>query len=470
MRRIAVWLLMASMLVAIAGCGSTNRSGDEPASGTQNSRAASETANQSSGGKSDEKIHLRFTYWGSTYEKEVISKAIERFVNDTGISVEGIHIPSEYETKLTTMIAANDAPDVGYLGPPMAYKWYEDGKLANIKELFMTDASSKEEDFIEGVIVRKGDDIVGLMNNLESYALFYNKDAFEEAGVELPPTKPEEAWTWEEFIEVAKKLTIDNNGRNALDPDFDPNNVRQYGFNMDIWSGPIEALLLRNGTQYFPGKGDTTGINTPAFNQVLQNVADLMNVHHVMPSRVTAKSMPAPAVALQSRRYAMVLDGQWVCNDFANIEGLNYGVGVIPKMTSTTAVYSGALGVIFSSSKHPEEAWQFLKYITDPEISLELFRDGLWMPNRKAYYTDEEKISLWASPGPARVEGYRDVLVDPIVNDSEVTSEVYVKNFGDINNILFPALDQAWTGKKTVDEVMAEIMPKLEPLLEGSIK
>jgi len=47
---------------------------------------------------------------------------------------------------------------------------------------------------------------------------------------------------------------------------------------------------------------------------------------------------------------------------------------------------------------------------------------------------------------------------------------VYVKNFGDINNILFPALDQVWAGKKTVDQVITEIMPQLEPLLEGSIR
>lgn len=452
-------LLFLTMTAAIAGCGSASKSntGNEGENPKQSADAA---------GKD---ITLRFTFWGSTYEKDVITKAIDKFQQDTGIQVEPIIIPSEYETKLTTMIASNDAPDVGYLGPPTAYKWYEDGKLANIKDLFEA-AGTSEEEFVNGVIARKGDDIVGLMNNLESFALFYNKDAFAEAGVEAIPTKPGEAWTWDEFVEVAKKLTLDSKGRNALDPGFDPQNIKQYGFNMSIWSGTLEALLLRNNTQYFPGQGDTTGINTPEFNEVLQKVSDLINVHHVMPSPVAAKSMPAPSVALQSKRYAIVLDGQWVCNDFANTDNLNYGIGVIPKMAGTTAVYSGALGVVFAASKHPEEAWLLLKYITNPESSLELFRDGLWMPNRTAYYTDPDKIDTWASVSKARVEGYKDVLVDPIVENSEVTSEVYVKNFGDINDIMLPALDQAWVGKKTVSEVMTEIMPKLEPLLEGSIR
>lgn len=453
-RLLTILMVLASIIVSAAGCSSA-----EPKS-----------AGSGEGKAQSKDIKLRFTYWGSTYEKEVISKAIDKFMDETGIEVEAIIIPSEYETKLTTMIASNDAPDVGYLGPPTAYKWYEDGKLANIKDLFLSDTQASEDDFIEGVIARKDDGIVGLMNNLESFALFYNKDAFAEAGLEAPPTKPENAWTWEEFIEVAQQLTLDNKGRNALDPDFDSANIKQYGFKMDLWSGTIESLLLRNGTQYFPGMGNETGINTPAFNQVLQNIADLINVYHVMPSPTAAKSMPAPAVALQSKRYAMVLDGQWVTNDFAQSEGLDYGIGVLPKLTGTRSVYSGALGVVFSSSKHPEEAWALLKYITNPESSLELFRDGLWMPNRKAYYTDEDKIATWASLNKARVEGYQDVLVKPILDDSEVTSEVYVKNFGDINNILLPALDQAWTGKKTVDQVMEEIMPDLVPLLEGTMQ
>jgi multiple sugar transport system substrate-binding protein len=460
MKTIAM-VMLVSILAFAAGCSSANDEGNGK-TGEQVPKAGNT--------KASEDIKLRFTYWGSTYEKDIISKAINKFEQDTGIEVEGIIIPSEYETKLTTMIASNDAPDVGYLGPPTAYKWYEDGKLANIKELFELETDTLEDDFVDGVIVRKGEGIVGLMNNLESFAIFYNADAFAEAGLNAPPTKPEDAWTWDEFVEVAKKLTLDNKDRNALDPDFDSKNIKQYGFNMSIWSGPLEALLLRNDTQYFPNMGDTTGINTPAFNEVLQKVADLINVHHVMPSPTTAKSMPAPSVALQSKRYAMVLDGQWVTNDFANVDGLNYGIGVIPKLSGTTSVYSGALGVVFSASKHPKEAWMLLKYITNPESSLELFRDGLWMPNRKAYYMEESKIDMWASVSRARVEGYKDVLVDPIVADSEVTSEVYVKNFGDINNIMLPALDQAWTGQKTVDDVMAEIMPKLEPLLEGSFQ
>ncbi|MBS1483570.1 MAG: extracellular solute-binding protein, partial [Clostridium sp.] len=31
--------------------------------------------------------------------------------------------------------------------------------------------------------------------------IFYNKDLFDEAGVEYIPTKKEDQWTWDEFVE-----------------------------------------------------------------------------------------------------------------------------------------------------------------------------------------------------------------------------------------------------------------------------
>lgn len=39
--------------------------------------------------------------------------------------------------------------------------------------------------------------------------MFYNKDMFDAANVEYPPTNADEAWSWDEFVEVAKQLTLD---------------------------------------------------------------------------------------------------------------------------------------------------------------------------------------------------------------------------------------------------------------------
>ena len=472
-KRIAVAALALILCIAVGACGnssSTSPGESKPAGQAGSGDSSTPSGSDAATVRDPGKVKLTYTYWGSTYEKDVITKAMQKFMDETGYTVELIHIPSDYETKLSTMIAGNDAPDAGYLGPPTAYKWFDDGILYDIKEFFLEDDSIKEEDYLPGAIGRRGDGIIGIMNSLESYAIWYNKAAFAEAGITDVPLKPEDAWTWDEFVEIAKRLTIDNNGRNALDPNFDPNNIKQYGFHMNFWSGPFEALLLRNGTQYYPNMQDECAIGTKKFNEVFQNVADLINVHHVMPSPTALKSIPSSSVALQSRRYAMTLDGQWVCNDYAPVEDLDYGICQIPKMTDTTSIYSSPFGVIFADTEFPRETWELTRFITDPVNCIEIFRDGLWMPTKVAYYTEEDKISMWASESRARVKGYREVLIDPLMTNAQVSGEVYVKNFGDIGNIMYPALDQVWSGEKTVDQVMQEIMPELQPLLQGVLK
>ena len=56
-------------------------------------------------------------------------------------------------------------------------------------------------------------------------SLMYNEDLFKDAGIDTPPTKVAEAWSWQEFLEKAQELTLDSSGRNSKDPNFYANNI-----------------------------------------------------------------------------------------------------------------------------------------------------------------------------------------------------------------------------------------------------
>jgi multiple sugar transport system substrate-binding protein len=65
----------------------------------------------------------------------------------------------------------------------------------------------------------------------------------EEAGVD-PAVLEDLTWNPQdgrEFEKLVAQLTIDANGNNGLSPDFDPNNVQQYGFVMPgtTWAMPM---------------------------------------------------------------------------------------------------------------------------------------------------------------------------------------------------------------------------------------
>ena len=96
--------------------------------------------------------------------------------------------------------------------------------------------------------------------------------------------------------------------------------------------------------------------------------------------------------------------------------GFDWGMGVLPYFKQPTTIICGAPLGIFTSSKHPEEAFQLFKALGDT-ASNDLFGNGLWMPLYIEDYTDPARISQWlnSKPGVYPAEA-RSVLVDYIIN------------------------------------------------------
>lgn len=444
-------LLMTFAGSMLVGCGGTS----------SNSKGTSEEAD-------GEVVTLTYTTWGSTNELEAQTKAVEEFEkNNPNIKVKLQHIPTDYDTKLATMIAGNTAPDVALMYKTTALSWADEGKIYDLSSMIDADDEVSEDTYIDGSFIHTDPEtIVGITPCQEIFGLYYNIEAFEEAGIELPPTKTDEAWTWEEFIEVCQKLTIDYNGKNATEEGFDPDNIKQFGINMPslIW----QTFLNLNEVKIVNDDGTESNLTDPVVVDTVQKIADLSTKYHVAPSPSQSKTLPANAVSLQSKKIAMVWDGQWLQLDLANAN-VNYDVGVLPKMKTNTNTLFGEVMSIFSSTKHPEEAWKFLKWMTSGEGTKDLITSGLWLPTVKKWYTDEDLIAEWAVK-PGHSDGFREAILEQALNNSVPDVGYYLKNSVKINSIIGPALDQVWSGEKTAEEALTEIEPKVTPELQGVYK
>src|SRR6188472_3950420 len=67
--------------------------------------------------------------------------------------------------------------------------------------------------------------------------IYYNKKLFDEAKLPYPPTKVGDLydgkpWDMEAVRNLGMKLTVDKNGNDATSADFDPENIVQWGFDM----------------------------------------------------------------------------------------------------------------------------------------------------------------------------------------------------------------------------------------------
>jgi multiple sugar transport system substrate-binding protein len=416
-----------------------------------------------------EPVTLTMTFWGSPQEKKAVEEAAKKFSDKfPNVTVKAIHIPeSDYDAKIAAMVASGQAPDYAYIHGQQGEQFAKEGKFYNWFELMEKDPEISKEDFVDDIWFRLNrDNAWAISGAVECFGLFYNKDAFNEAGLDYPPSKFENSWTWDEFVNVAKNLTIDTNGNNANSPKFDPNNIKQYGISFENWFGPVSVHVINNGGDFVLEDGKTFGYSKPEAYEAIQRLSDLINVHHVAPSPIQARAIPGQAAAIESKLAAMSMHGQWINLDLG-ANNVNYGIGVLPKMDkeSGTLKISGAIS-IFKDTKHFEETWELAKFMCGEGVE-SLYENGLWMPTMKKYYTDQELLKKWVGPNPAHPEGFKDAMLDMVMNHSKPAMVYTIKNQSKIDAMISAALDPVWMGEKTAKEAMEELETKIQPEIKG---
>jgi multiple sugar transport system substrate-binding protein len=119
--------------------------------------------------------------------------------------------------------------------------------------------------------------------------IYYNTNSFERAGVEAPSSD----WTWDEFVQTAQELTLDSEGRNRLDPDFDAENVVQWGFRVRQFSFEWIYRLWENGGDVLSPDGTTASgfLDSPESIEAITWFRDLALEQGVGPDLSTLDQM-----------------------------------------------------------------------------------------------------------------------------------------------------------------------------------
>lgn len=415
----------------------------------------------------DRLVTLRFTYWGSQVEKEAVSQTVRAFeAAHPNIRIDAQHIPnSEYIATLSAMFAAGTPPDIGYLFETHAALWASGGRVMDLTELVMKDEALASR-LPQTYYYYAPGKTIGTSTSTETVVMFYNKHLFDQAGLPYPPSDPEAAWTWDEFVSVARQLTTDVAGRHPGDPGFAADQIRTYGVSFNKqWIG-YYPFIYSNGGEIVNTDGTRLLLDSPEASEAIQLLSDLMWVHHVAPTPSVEQHLPASEALMQTGQVAMVIDGQWKLLDYANMQGLSYGLAVLPKMKAARTLILGSPTVIFAGTQHLPEAIEFYKFHNDPQV-VDLFARGLWMPLQEAYYTEPEAIASWLD-NPAHPPESRQVLVDYTLCCVVRTPHYYVKNFGQIADVAIqPAVERVWENQASAAEAMAEAVQTAQPLMAG---
>ncbi|MCM3597865.1 sugar ABC transporter substrate-binding protein [Metabacillus idriensis] len=311
--------------------------------------------------------NIELTFWrnyGTKLENEAYKELISAFESShPGISINMNAIPyGDYELRLRTEIAAGSPPDIMSIDSPNLALYANSGALLSI------DKEMKEEGQIEDIPFStlegmKFKDEIYLSPIAESgVALFYNIDLFKKAGLPLPSQDPADPMTWGEVVELAKKINDPGNEIYGIDPGqgFSDGESPAYFKTPLLWQFGADVLS--------PDGATATGyLNSKHAVEALQFYQDLYHRYKV----ATVEMPPDPFV---TGHLGMSVLGSWMLEEIERNYpdfklGEDFGIAPLPKGDHQVTPNGGwALG-ISAKSKHPEEAWAFIKYMTSFEGS-----------------------------------------------------------------------------------------------------
>lgn len=474
-RKFMALLLAGTLCFTMIACGTqtgSDQSGTESAdtasgsSDTDNMEDENEQSEESSDGG---EITIKFLYYADDTQKAIIESACAAYEDShPGIRIEQTVVPADgsITTTIATLASSNDLPDISYMAEADVIKYADAGVLYSLDDA-IADGTIGEK--LDSVTIRGLDGKIygiGLSNQL--IFMYYNKDIFDEYQIAYPSTSVENAWEWDEFVDIAKKLTVDVNGNHPGDAGFDASSTEQYGVAFNsmyqfqyMWSAYANGggIVSADGTELLWDKAESM--------EGIQKIADLFFKDQVAPAATSSlvSSIGSADKAMISGDVAMYINGSWDLSNVINANkeaGVNYGVAVLPKMEKAMTMNCGGPAVMFQTTEHPEEVLEFYSYMMNPERVVDILQTGAWLPNEASWYTDEDKIAQWTS-GENITDEAKEVILSYTNTEGAIAQwpVYYVPGWGDMMSVSDSVMDSVWNGSSTVEEALGRVMDEI---------
>lgn len=363
------------------------------------------------------------TYWQYEFAVRVdaMNRLIERFeAENPDVIVRHETFPYDgYPQQVAAALAAGQGPDVVQLFYGWLPTWQRAGNVVPLPEEHF-DYAALDEEFAPLVQAAKIDGVwYGLPTAVRSLALFYNLDKLQAAGFDGPPA------TWDEFVEMAKALTVRQGNR-----------VVEVGFGFAP-NGQDHHLLREVLVRQFGGQpysDDYTDVmyDSEAGIEALRFYTSWVTEHgFAVPEFVPGNNGYRDGFR-QLENIAMIVDGSFAVGDVQRIAQFNWGVAELPVFDNGIRSNFASFfmnGLTPNAAADPaklDAASRFLQFVTSEEAMKLWLEVTGELPARRSLISDPE---LAADPvyGPFVLAldyahatiffdetGQRDIMVDAI--------------------------------------------------------
>jgi multiple sugar transport system substrate-binding protein len=371
-------------------------------------------------------------------EDETLQEQVALFEEQyPNINVE-VQLVPEYDTFLQTAFASGDYPNVFYVNQDKVDEFAQAGVLATPAEGQITDMDDIYPSLVQTFTFDGS--FYCPAKDFSTLALEYNRDLFDQAGVEYPTAE----WTWEDLATAAQTI-------------HDETGIAGISLNPDIdrWF----AFYTQAGGRLYDDEGNfafaTEGENRDAAIAAVEAYANLFESG----AAATAQDLGAgwPGDAFGQGLAAMTIEGNWIIQYLIDtFPDLNWGVSELPtgpEGTQGTLVFSECYGV-GADNENLEESWLLVDFLTGPEGAARLAEGGFGpMPTR-------------ASSGTGWLDA-RGPEFEPFVTGAEyAVAPILPPGFQEFRDELGNGLQQAIEGNATAEEVVQDAYDVSVELME----
>jgi ABC-type glycerol-3-phosphate transport system substrate-binding protein len=407
---------------------------------------------------------VKLTYWhigGLLSEIEVAKDETEKWnASHPDIQVEFVEVPWEgaaqkmitsWEAEALADVIAYPSPGIGEFGPMGMYvdleKTFPEG-VAEIAGRIPPEALATGRPAGTGPLY-------GIPYGVDLSMLAYNVDRFEEAG--LDPDKPPK--TYSELLDAAEKLATED--------------MDGFTFEGKAQSAPNEFIryyLPAMGGRMVSEDGKTITFNDDAGVKALEYIVSLVEAG-VTPDNLLDLIYMDNSRLFFAGKVGMYRGATWtpgLAEDLGFTGDFEYRLSSFPsadpewivgsREPCRSEITSFAVPAVASTSEHPEEAWEFVKWLTRDESLNRWITDvRARMPIAISGLTSDEAKQLM----PGIYASYQ----DGTLFEGTCQPESF-PGLTEINQVLMAEIQQALVGKKTPKQALDDAAVEAQKILD----
>lgn len=328
-------------------------------------------------------IELEYWTWGENDPVISMTKAYSEIYPN--ITIKPVIQPwDDFWTKLPLSLKGKNGPAIFNIHNSkhdLIIPYLEAYNISN--EDLKADFTSVDPHVIDGKVYYT-DSVINTGN------MYYNKDLWAEAGL----TDADIPQTWDEFREVAKKLTKMDNGK-----------ITQAGFNYngETYSALYQGLNYQKGELLFTDDGKVANYNNPTTVENTQFMVDLYEV-----DKVGSKDFGDDStMSFGNGQSAIVYKWGWMVGELANkYPDINYGVFATPTPTKD---------VPFAYDRFNGESTPGINK-NQSEDQRNVAQDFIRFCLANDEYSKSAALSMASFPTKRSLASDKDILSDPVLS------------------------------------------------------